>query len=837
MTCPCEKNQCSGSNPNQVLQLVKECDPILFHKVERPASLGDETVTPPETLPYKNVLLTYLANNHSYLYSSDGIPTLISLGESSADIPALEAAIEELQTDLGMETSERVEADAAINEDLEKVDAKASANAQAIATETTNREEADTNLQSQINSLSESVETQLDSLDASLQNLDEEVEQLSGTSVQTDTVVFGDTSTVTITKTTGLLRDATKTETAMPLPVASEEQAGVMNTATFNAVQENSENIDSILGGAVVVETLPADPTQEQLTEAWETATGKTELINRASIFDEPNNKVWYYYENVNAWKAISTDGAEVSVSIATNEAVGIVKGSTEAGQIAVEADGTMSLNGYDGITHDIDNLSELIAGIDVPKLLEYTLSAPNLNQLWYPVTTADSVVIRGNIVQQGEGDGANVALSTLPAATTLKAGVMTAADKTKLNNLLEINSLGDGLELSEDGVLSATGGGSDVNLLTAYTASPEATDVYDASYINKKLTNYWVAIGSDVVVYTNKNSQLGGVGIGKGARSGSRAVAIGISAVADTTGGHTGHSVAIGYEANAIQDYNDYNIAIGAYSSSKTPIAPGGAYNVALGAYSQSSFTRVGEVSVGGYTGTISTVPKTRFLANVTAGELPTDAVNLQQMQDYVAEHAGGSQLTEAQVTKVQNLGYATLMSMDGVTQYTDKVEIDFERQNLVAGGATLQTATIAAATNEEAGVMLATDKAKLDAIPELTEMQWIRTGNLPPAVVTGFEDTTYGTDTITMHLDTKDLATGGVSVQELMLEGATANTDEAGGQAGIMTAFQATQLAALAEASANYVTEEQMNTAISTAVGNINTALTTLISGTGAN
>lgn len=68
--------------------------------------------------------------------------------------------------------------------------------------------------------------------------------------------------------------------------------------------------------------------------------------------------------------------------------------------------------------------------------LQEYTLSAPNLNQLLYPVTTEETVVIRGNVVQQSESDGANVALSTLPAATSLKAGVMTAADKTKIDSI-----------------------------------------------------------------------------------------------------------------------------------------------------------------------------------------------------------------------------------------------------------------------------------------------------------------------------------------------------------------------------------------------------------------
>lgn len=55
---------------------------ILFRKVIIPASLGDDESVPPVVGKYYNVLLHYEANNHNYLYSSDGIPTLLS-----AEIP------------------------------------------------------------------------------------------------------------------------------------------------------------------------------------------------------------------------------------------------------------------------------------------------------------------------------------------------------------------------------------------------------------------------------------------------------------------------------------------------------------------------------------------------------------------------------------------------------------------------------------------------------------------------------------------------------------------------------------------------------------------------------
>lgn len=50
---------------------------ILLRKVVVPASMGDEEQVPPAIGKYNNVILYYEANKHVYLYSSDGIPTLI----------------------------------------------------------------------------------------------------------------------------------------------------------------------------------------------------------------------------------------------------------------------------------------------------------------------------------------------------------------------------------------------------------------------------------------------------------------------------------------------------------------------------------------------------------------------------------------------------------------------------------------------------------------------------------------------------------------------------------------------------------------------------------------
>lgn len=56
------------------------CDVTVFHRIMIPATMGDHTTVPPDTLEYRNVILEYEADSYVYIYSSDGVPTLISNG-------------------------------------------------------------------------------------------------------------------------------------------------------------------------------------------------------------------------------------------------------------------------------------------------------------------------------------------------------------------------------------------------------------------------------------------------------------------------------------------------------------------------------------------------------------------------------------------------------------------------------------------------------------------------------------------------------------------------------------------------------------------------------------
>lgn len=82
MSCNCG-NKNEGNFPPSVFQVNSAECPVLFHKVVIPTNFGDETETPVLMGEYKNALVYYEVNGHTYLYSSDGVPTRLDRGGAS----------------------------------------------------------------------------------------------------------------------------------------------------------------------------------------------------------------------------------------------------------------------------------------------------------------------------------------------------------------------------------------------------------------------------------------------------------------------------------------------------------------------------------------------------------------------------------------------------------------------------------------------------------------------------------------------------------------------------------------------------------------------------------
>ena len=207
--------------------------------------------------------------------------------------------------------------------------------------------------------------------------------------VVTDLSVNANTSTTTV-QLDGAKRNlysGAETTKAIVMPVASTTQAGVMNASTYDAVTNNTNNLNAIMSGAVAITGIAASPSQADLTTAWQTETGLTTLINRASIYDVDNNKVWTYYTNDTTWHAASNT-SQVTINTFTNSSEGTIKGSTNVGQIFAENDGTGSVNGWDALNATVAGKQDAISAGDGIAIANDTVSAnfsdAGLRQTYY---------------------------------------------------------------------------------------------------------------------------------------------------------------------------------------------------------------------------------------------------------------------------------------------------------------------------------------------------------------------------------------------------------------------------------------------------------------------
>lgn len=139
MPCNCNKPKCDGKcgiSP-AVLQINNnEC--TLFHKVTVPASMGNSHTNPPKVGAYRNVLLHYEADATSWLYSSDGVMTLLSNNDYEYLInkPSINGVflignktladlgiIDAIDSAVAIEAKDRDDADKAIWEEIENIKA------------------------------------------------------------------------------------------------------------------------------------------------------------------------------------------------------------------------------------------------------------------------------------------------------------------------------------------------------------------------------------------------------------------------------------------------------------------------------------------------------------------------------------------------------------------------------------------------------------------------------------------------------------------------------------------------------------------------------------------
>ena len=181
------------------------------------------------------------------------------------------------------------------------------------------------------------------------------------------------------------------------LPIVSREQAGIMSASVYAAMEDVIANNTSRI--SVLEQSAPTydisglvgpNPTNAEISAAFHQKYPNVPLQSGLRAADYDNAHFWQYGKNT--WILLT----QIDVQVATNQSLGIVKGSSTDGKIFVETDGSMSLKGYDALvskdaTHD-SKIGTLEAGLGNANA---RIDATNTN---VANNAADIVAANGNI-------------------------------------------------------------------------------------------------------------------------------------------------------------------------------------------------------------------------------------------------------------------------------------------------------------------------------------------------------------------------------------------------------------------------------------------------------
>lgn len=279
--------------------------------------------------------------------------------------------------------------------------------------------------------------------------------------VQVDTQVTGNDSTVSITKTVGNLKDDNTQDTELPLPVASETQAGVINPATYKQIQDASEKIEILMSNIVLAPNLPNNPTSDQIGEAYREITGSDVIPNGARLTG-PDGTTYVYYGSDGIWVKSADTGGTVDVKNFTNTASGMIKGSTEDGKVFAESDGSGSVNGWDNLVARANSHDSEIENIKTDLAVENTRTQNLPSQVMYNTSLSEYATdkVTANLVLKDLLTGGDATLPVeIGGATSTSAGVMTAQQANDLANVESYaNQLGESIDNLEAQVNSVDG-------------------------------------------------------------------------------------------------------------------------------------------------------------------------------------------------------------------------------------------------------------------------------------------------------------------------------------------------------------------------------------------
>ena len=345
-------------------------------------------------------------------------------------------------------------------EDIVALKTKTNENENRINTNTTNINKNTIDIQEQGKDIT-ALKTKTNNNSAAIETLEDEVgpETVSGT-IQYRLKDI-DTKLPTAIKEVEMIADASTvthkathisgTAESDALPVVSRDQAGIMSASVYAAMEDvianNTSRISILEQSALTYDIsglVSADPTNAEISAAFHQKYPNIPIQPGIRVADYNNAHFWQYGNNM--WILLT----QINIQTATNDSLGIVKGSNTNGKVFVETDGSMSLKGYDALvskdaTHD-SKISTLETGLGNANA---RIDATNTNV----ANNAQDIATANGNISTNTND-----ISGLKGKMTTAEGQI-ATHETKINqNTQNINGLSNDISGLEDRISTAEG-------------------------------------------------------------------------------------------------------------------------------------------------------------------------------------------------------------------------------------------------------------------------------------------------------------------------------------------------------------------------------------------
>lgn len=207
----------------------------------------------------------------------------------------------------------------------------------------------------QINNLSQSIDNVNEKLDTFVSKQDTDIVQ------NVDINVEGDQAFMTLS--TVNLQDNTLTPSQQAptqiIPDATSTQSGLMPSSTVQAITDLQATVSQLQGKTTrLLYTAKTTPDADKIN-TFVTGLGYSSPFEGIAVVVDETFHIWHYYEGGTGWR---DDGVD-TVSNFTDTTPGIIKGSTQPGQIYANKDGTGSVVGWDNLQQSYVPNSTTIAG------------------------------------------------------------------------------------------------------------------------------------------------------------------------------------------------------------------------------------------------------------------------------------------------------------------------------------------------------------------------------------------------------------------------------------------------------------------------------------------